>query len=606
MRVFGRLSCDFNAVQNDQISAKEGEIVQILDIKDGFATIKKESNQSGKIPNYFLEMVECSEENNQIKIPFVPKLVTFPAVIPTEGPLFPSSQPYIIQDLIDCSFRIGDPIEIHANIGSQYDFALKWNFPNKNRDDAIISAPSDKGHISLFLSNSTIEDRGRYTITLANEHGKTSSSCWIHIVTPPSPPLNLKRAVDPSKPKAIRLKWSPPEDKGGSRLLWYTVQYVRDGLTEWQEVIHGIKQCCIRISHLQNTNYSFRVFAFNEYFKSDPSESVTIDATELELMLEQAKIADLEKKLNVELLKKSFAECFSIEHKIGKGRTGICRQLTCKISGKQFVGKFFPQHSADYEKISREIRILSQIRYSNIPHYFGTALSKDDEIVVITDKIYGQPILNYICNCGYLSEAMMQKFAFDLISAISFIHVRGIAHLGIKPEELLIETTSNLPKLILIDFGSAEEFEGPNAMNTTNLSIWQGGSVEYLAPEQLAHKPCCKSDVWSVGVLLFVLATGISPFEDPDGSDEVSRRRILEGEIADCNDKFRNYSPQLLQLIAQIFVVDHKDRISSIDCLHHTWINEVQSDAFSMVDHIEEYVEKRRDRMRSSFLLHEI
>uniref|UniRef100_A0AC34FXU2 Protein kinase domain-containing protein n=1 Tax=Panagrolaimus sp. ES5 TaxID=591445 RepID=A0AC34FXU2_9BILA len=521
MRVFGRLSCDFNAVQNDQISACEGEIVQIIDIKDGYATIKKESNQSGKIPNYFLEMVECSEENRNLTIdkipyrndqyydsnqellkdgiendyanpeedylrdiPFVPKLVTFSAVTPAEGPLFPSSQPYIIQDLIDCSFRIGDPIEIHAHIGSQNDFALKWNFPNKNRDDAIISAPSDKGHISLFLSHSTIEDRGRYTVTLANENGKASTSCWVHVVTQPSAPLNLKRAVDPSKPKAIRLKWTPPIDKGGSRLLWYTVQYIRDGLTEFQEVIHGIKQCCIRISHLQNTNYSFR-----------PSESVTIDANELEAMLEQAKIVELEKKLNVELLKKSFAECFSIEHKIGKGRTGICRQLTCKISGKQFVGKFFPQHAADYDKISREIRILSQIRYSNIPHYFGTAVSKDDEIVVITDKIYGQPILNYICNCGYLSEAMMQKFAFDLISAISFIHVRGIAHLGIKPEELLIETTSNLPKLILIDFGSAEEFEGANAMNTTNLSIWQGGAVEFLAPEQLAHKPCCKSDV---------------------------------------------------------------------------------------------------------------
>ena len=157
-------------------------------------------------------------------------------------------------------------------------------------------------------------------------------------------------------------------------------------MTEHQDVIHGIKQCCIRISHLQNTNYSFRVFAFNEYFKSEPSESVTINAEELESMLEQAKIAELEKKLNVELLKKSFAECFSIDHKIGKGRTGICRQLTCKISDKQFVGKFFPKHDADCEKISREIRILSQLRYSNIPHYFGTAVSKDDEIVIICDK----------------------------------------------------------------------------------------------------------------------------------------------------------------------------------------------------------------------------
>lgn len=59
-------------------------------------------------------------------------------------------------------------------------------------------------------------------------------------------------------------------------------------------------------------------------------------------------------------------------------------------------------------------------------------------------------------------------------------------------------------------------------------------------------------------MLLFVLATGISPFEDSNGSDEITRRRILEGEIADCHEKFEDYSSDLLKLIADIFVIDIK------------------------------------------------
>lgn len=90
----------------------------------------------------------------------------------------------------------------------------------------------------------------------------------------------------------------------------------------------------------------------------------------------------------------------------------------------------------------------------------------------------------------------MQKFTSDLLNALTYIHSRGIAHLGIKPEELIIDSSCKLPNLVLIDFGSAEEFDGDDPMNSSHLSIWQGGSVEYLAPEQLAHKPCCKSDVW--------------------------------------------------------------------------------------------------------------
>uniref|UniRef100_A0A7E4W3Z3 Protein kinase domain-containing protein n=1 Tax=Panagrellus redivivus TaxID=6233 RepID=A0A7E4W3Z3_PANRE len=613
----GRLSCDFNAVRNHHISAKEGDVVEIIDLDNGYAMIRRDDGKQGKIPNYFVEVmtdVSSDEETSKdVEMPEImgsvspiPEMATFKAVVPSEGTLFPGSLPYFIEELMGKSIRCGDTIELDAQIGSRHQFGMKWKYPDKGRETVVISAPSDNGHISLVMPNSTKHDSGHYTVSIANEFGKAVSSCWVIVVSQPSPPVELKFCVDPSKPRAIRLKWTPPHDKGGSRLLWYTVEYTKPEQSDYLEVIHGIKQCGIRISHLRHDVYTFRVFAFNEYFRSAPSESVTVDAKDLECMLEKAKLNEMSRKLGVQLIKASFAECFEVEHQIGRGRWSTCRQLRCKISGKTFAGKYLPLNDTELDKIGNEARTLARLRHPNVVGYFGTALCSE-QVVLIMEKVPGLPILTFIIECGFLSEALMQKFTFDLLSALTYLHTKGIAHLGIKPEELLIETTPvKQPNLILIDFSSAEHFDGPDIMNTSHLSVWQGGSVEYLAPEQLAHRPTCKSDIWAVAVLLFVLATGVSPFEDPDGEDDVSRRRILEGEIAECSAKFREYKPDLLGFIAKAFVVEHKDRISATQAMSEPWISNPQSEELFMVDHIEDYCDKRRDRMRSSFLLHEV
>lgn len=142
---------------------------------------------------------------------------------------------------------------------------------------------------------------------------------------------------------------------------------------------------CIRISHLQATTYTFRVYACNEFFRGDPSDTITVDTEDIETALSNAQFLDVQKKLKVNLLKTSFQECFNIDHKIGKGRTAIVRQLTCKISSNHFAGKFFPLDDLDFEKVSREIRILSGIQNTNIVQYFGTALS-EEQVVLIMDK----------------------------------------------------------------------------------------------------------------------------------------------------------------------------------------------------------------------------
>lgn len=211
--------------------------------------------------------------------------MSFKPIIPTSGPFvgrfgfqislisflifqFPSDLPYFIEDLHDTSVRYGDPIELRAQIGSRHEFGFKWTYPDIFRKDIIISAPSDCGIITLLLPNANLKDYGRYHISIANKYGKVTSGCTVHVIREPSKPLKFEYVIDPAKKKAIRLRWSQPENLGGSKIVWYTVEYTRPGLDQYYDVIKGIKENCIRISHLQDTVYTFRVFAFNEYFSS--------------------------------------------------------------------------------------------------------------------------------------------------------------------------------------------------------------------------------------------------------------------------------------------------------------------------------------------------
>lgn len=171
------------------------------------------------------------------------EILTCSKIVPSEGLLFPSDLPYFIEELREQSVRFGEPIELTAQIGSKHEFGLKWSYPDKSRTDIIVTVrfekfqtfltffqpPTDSGVVTFSVPNSTLEDAGKYQIILANDFGRVVSTCLVHVLLEPSPPQNFQFAVDPSKKHAIRLRWMPPENNGGSKLLWYTVEYTRPG-----------------------------------------------------------------------------------------------------------------------------------------------------------------------------------------------------------------------------------------------------------------------------------------------------------------------------------------------------------------------------------------
>ena len=153
-----------------------------------------------------------------------------------------------------------------------------------------------------------------------------------------------------------------------------------------------------------------------------------------------------------------------------------------------------------------------------------------------------------------------------MASAIQFIHEKSIIHRDIKPENILISSDGSLK---LADFGWSSFLEDHRKRET------YCGTLDYLAPEMLTrdHKHDEKVDIWAIGVLIYELCTGTSPF-----STELIKAKIVTEKAVKMNIQTLNYKiPEFLSnecqsLIRKILTVDPKDRLTIKEIIAHPWM----------------------------------
>ncbi|CAH8278152.1 unnamed protein product [Arabidopsis lyrata] len=158
--------------------------------------------------------------------------------------------------------------------------------------------------------------------------------------------------------------------------------------------------------------------------------------------------------------------------------------------------------------IKREISILRRVRHPNIVQLFEVMATKS-KIYFVMEYVKGGELFNKVAK-GRLKEEMARKYFQQLISAVSFCHFRGVYHRDLKPENLLLDENGNLK---VSDFGLSAVSD---QIRQDGLFHTFCGTPAYVAPEVLARKGYdgAKVDIWSCGVILFVLMAGFLPFHD--------------------------------------------------------------------------------------------
>ncbi|OEL36720.1 CBL-interacting protein kinase 11 [Dichanthelium oligosanthes] len=212
------------------------------------------------------------------------------------------------------------------------------------------------------------------------------------------------------------------------------------------------------------------------------------------------------------------------------------------------------------EQIKREISIMRLVKHPNVLQLFEVMASKS-KIYFVLEYAKGGELFNKIAKGGKLSEDAARKYFHQLISAVDYCHSRGVYHRDLKPENLLLDENENLK---VSDFGLSALAESKRQDGLFHTTC---GTPAYVAPEVLSRKGYdgAKADIWSCGVILFVLVAAYLPFHDTNLIEMY--RKISKAEFR-CP---RFFSTELKDLLHRILDPDPSSRISISRIKRSAW-----------------------------------
>ncbi|PIA24715.1 hypothetical protein AQUCO_73100003v1 [Aquilegia coerulea] len=209
--------------------------------------------------------------------------------------------------------------------------------------------------------------------------------------------------------------------------------------------------------------------------------------------------------------------------------------------------------------IKREISILRRVRHPNIVQLFEVMATKA-KIYFVMEYVRGGELFNKVAK-GRLKEEAARKYFQQMISAVGFCHARGVYHRDLKPENLLLDENGDLK---VSDFGLSAVSD---QIRQDGLFHTFCGTPAYVAPEVLGRKgyDAAKVDIWSCGVILFVLMAGYLPFQDQNIM--VMYKKIYKGEFR-CPKWF---SPDLSRLLTRLLDTNPITRITIPEIMENRW-----------------------------------
>ena len=212
------------------------------------------------------------------------------------------------------------------------------------------------------------------------------------------------------------------------------------------------------------------------------------------------------------------------------------------------------------QKIFREVEILIRLDSHNIVKIYEYF---EDErfIYIVMDLIEGGELFDKIQKVKRFSERRAAALFKQILTGVNYLHKSHIVHRDLKPENILFDHGDNLK---IVDFGTSKMYDKNKEMKKTH------GTPYYIAPEVLKGSYDEKCDVWSCGVILYILLSGFPPFNGSDDDDILDS--VLEGKFTFNVREFRNVSQDAKDLIKLMLTYNHKNRISIAEALEHDWL----------------------------------
>ncbi|MBN3272424.1 MYLK3 kinase, partial [Polyodon spathula] len=231
---------------------------------------------------------------------------------------------------------------------------------------------------------------------------------------------------------------------------------------------------------------------------------------------------------------------------------------------------FFAFLSLIKDEVKNEICVMNQLNHANLIQLYDAFESKNN-LTLIMEYIGGGELFDRIIDNYQLTELDAIVFTKQICEGVQYLHQQYILHLDLKPENILcVNRTGNQIKII--DFGLARRYR-PREKLKVNF-----GTPEFLAPEVVNYDfVSFPTDMWSVGVITYMLLSGMSPFLGDNDTDTMNN--ILQGSCEFDSDSFENVSAEAKDFISRLLVSEKCSRMSATGCLKHDWLNNLAEKA---------------------------
>merc|ERR1719445_1350029 len=497
--------------------------------------------------------------------------------------------PFFREKPRDIALSEGEPLELKCLVASEPKSAIHWL---KNdlifMDDSRLRVnTTEDGASTLTLDPAMPSDAGLYKVVARNPLGQATATVRVVLgdisTSPESPVVEAMTDTD------ILISWKTPSALNHTPVTCYKVQmgYI-DTDIDWVDLADDIRHEYYVVDNLRPSHgYKFRVLACNKFGWSIPSIPSAIamtpssGASKAEFY-EALQVLQAREDINLDVdeplldyscekqpLKVHNESPGSVEFvsELSKGRFSVTANV-CHAGGKATTCKVFDKSTPEGEEASkREMKNLKTLRHERLVSLVD-AWETDKMFMLKFDSLPGTDVVTYLAEKSSFSEQMVADIACQILDALAYIEWRGRVYLNLEPSNVLVCSGRSLGKTIQVKLANLETCQTVSKNGTAIKGTY---NFDYTAPEIIEEAQAYpQSDMWSLGVLLYVMLSGQLPFKGESAEE-------TQANILDVKFKFEwlynEVTMEATRLLMWIFKRAPWKRPTLEEVQNHRWLN---------------------------------
>ncbi|GAB2282571.1 CDPK- kinase 5 [Dionaea muscipula] len=269
---------------------------------------------------------------------------------------------------------------------------------------------------------------------------------------------------------------------------------------------------------------------------------------------------------------KHFANKYEVGEEVGRGHFGYTRVAVAKkgeMKGQPVAVKIIPKAKMTtaiaIEDVRREVKILKALAgHSNLVRFYE-AYEDSDNVYIVMELCQGGELLDRLLSRGgNYTEDNAKDVMLQILNVVAFCHLQGVVHRDLKPENFLFSTNDEDSQLKAIDFGLSDFVKPDEKLNDIV------GSAYYVAPEVLHRSYSTEADVWSIGVIAYILLCGSRPFWARTESGIF--RAVLKADPNFDEPPWPSLSSEAKDFVKRMLNKDPRRRMTAAQAICHPWL----------------------------------